>query len=174
MRQSEGRFADQSGYGDFNRLLTRPFPKRTVTAAQTAPAQTACDSVTRTKLSFAIEGTPAYAGLCSILRWERLSKLPAIVLPLADKHAFVPVKLRDSPVVTVAFSSQSAISEIKLLTTQIPGWTLSSLRTRRKPANFRLRARLDVCLRLPAKRQVEQSSAPHFTDLAIPFDCMSI
>lgn len=84
------------------------------------------------------------------------------------------VKLRDSPVITVAFSSQSAIGEIKLLTTQIPGWTLSSLHILRKSGNFTLRARLDTCLRVPAARQVEQSPAPHFTNLAIPFDSITI
>ena len=58
LRQSEDRFADQSGYRDFDPLLTGPFPKRTVTAAQATLAQAACDSPTRTKLGFAIEGTP--------------------------------------------------------------------------------------------------------------------
>src|SRR5260370_40437340 len=44
LRQSEGCFADQSRYGDFDPLLTRPFPKRTVTAAQGTLAQTAGDT----------------------------------------------------------------------------------------------------------------------------------
>jgi len=56
LRQSEGHFADQSGYRDFAPLLTRPFPKRTVTAAQATLTQAACDSPPRTKLGFAIEG----------------------------------------------------------------------------------------------------------------------
>src|SRR5262249_27732361 len=55
-RQSEGCFADQSWYRDLDPLLTRPFPKRTITAAQATLAQAACDSPTRTKLGFAIEG----------------------------------------------------------------------------------------------------------------------